>query len=185
MVEAFDTRPVVKEQVESLGGRFIELDSTEDTEDEGGYAKEASDHTHKKELALIDERASTSDVVITTAQIPNKPAPRLVLESAVKKMKPGSVIVDLAALQGGNCELTEKGKTVVKHGVTIMGPENIPSEMALESSLLYARNILNFILEITKEGKMNLDLDNEVVAGSLVTDKGELVHSALKNGVSD
>jgi NAD(P) transhydrogenase subunit alpha len=185
VVEAFDTRPVVKEQVESLGGRFIEIDSAEDTEDEGGYAKEASEHTHKKELALIDEHASLSDVVITTAQIPNKPSPRLVMESAVKKMKHGSVIVDLAALQGGNCELTEAGKTVVKHGVTIMGPSNIPSDMALESSLLYARNMLNFILEITEEGKMNLDLENEVVAGSLITDAGEIVHAALKNGVKD
>lgn len=178
-VEAFDTRPVVKEQVESLGAQFISLELQEkETEDKMGYAKELSEESHKKEMALIAKHAKETDIVITTALIPGKPAPVLITEETVKGMRPSSVIVDLAAEAGGNCALTEAGKEVEKYVVKIIGHTNLPSLIAEEASRLYARNVLNFLLEIFKEGK--LDFENEVVKGSLITYQGEIVHPRVQ-----
>lgn len=182
VVEAFDTRPAVKEQVESLGGRFIEVAMAEnETEDKGGYAKEISKESHEKELELIRKHAKNSDIVITTALIPNKPAPVLIPEQTVKEMKTGSVIVDLAVERGGNCPIAEPDREVVKHGVKIIGYTNLPSLIAAEASRLYARNVLHFVLELYKEGKIELSSENEVVAGSLLTHQGEVVHPGVKN----
>lgn len=175
VVEAFDTRPVVKEQVESLGGKFLQIDvGQEKTEDAGGYAKELSEETHRKEMALIAKHAKEADIIITTALIPGKTAPLLITEEAVKSMKAGSVIVDLAAETGGNCAVTEKGKEIVKHGVTIVGLLNIPSLAPFHASQLYARNVLNFLFEIYKKGKLSIDLGDEVVQGALATDPNHI-----------
>ena len=185
VVEAFDTRPAVKDQVESLGAKFVELEVAEhETEDKGGYAKELSKESHEKELKLISDRAKQADIVITTAQIPGKPAPVLIPEETVKGMKPGSVIVDLAIEGGGNCALTEAGRDVVKHDVAIIGRLNVPSLMPAQSSTLYARNIMNLLFEFYKEGKVNLDPKNEVVSGSLVTQDGKISQPDLQNAVS-
>ena len=178
LVEAFDTRPAVKEQVESLGGKFISLEIKSSAEDKGGYAKELSKEDHDRELELIAKHVHAADIVITTAQIPGKRAPLLIKEDAVKSMKSGSVIVDLAAEGGGNCALTEAGKTVIKHSVTIVGTRNFPSLMAAQSSQLYARNIAGLLFEILKDGKINLDLNDEVIKGSLITHGSKIVHEA-------
>jgi len=179
VVEAFDTRPVVKEQVESLGGKFIELELDREAEDAGGYAKELSEEEHKREQQLVAARAREADVIITTALIPGRPAPVLVPEDVVKGMRPGSVIVDLAAETGGNCELTEPGQTVFKHGVTIVGELNIPSLMALQSSQLYARNVLGLLMELYKDGEIQLDLENQIIAESLITHNGKVVNARM------
>ena len=184
VVEAFDTRPVVKDQVESLGAKFVELDTKEDTEDKGGYAKELSKESHEKELALIAQHAKAADIVITTAQIPGKPSPVLITEDTVRQMKPGSVIVDLAAEGGGNCMLTEAGRELVKHGVTIIGRLNVPSLMPNQSSSLYARNILNLLLEFYKDGKINLDPENEIIKGALITHEGKITQPDLEKAVA-
>ncbi|HXV28140.1 MAG TPA: NAD(P)(+) transhydrogenase (Re/Si-specific) subunit alpha, partial [bacterium] len=136
--------------------------------------------SHKQEIALIAQRAAEADIVITTALIPGKPAPLLLSEGTVKQMKSGSVIVDLAAEAGGNCELTEAGKEVEKSGVKIIGLTNLPSLMAEEASRLYARNVMGFLFEISKKGVLELDRDNEIVKGTLVTEKGEVVHPAVQ-----
>jgi len=181
LVEAYDTRPVVKEQVESLGARFIEIPIKEAAlEDKGGYAKELSKESHEEELRFIGKHVQNADIVVTTALIPGKKAPVLITEDAVKQMKKGSVIVDLAAEAGGNCVLTEPGKRAVKHGVQIIGELNIPSLLAQESSLLYARNIFNMMSEMYKDGKPAINENDEVIQGSLIVKAGELVHPALK-----
>jgi len=181
LVEAYDTRPVVKEQVESLGARFIEIPIKEVAlEDKGGYAKELSKESHEEELRFIGKHVQNADIVVTTALIPGKKAPVLITEDAVKQMKKGSVIVDLAAEAGGNCVLTEPGKRAVKHGVQIIGELNIPSLLAQESSLLYARNIFNMMSEMYKDGKPAINENDEVIQGSLIVKAGELVHPALK-----
>jgi len=181
LVEAYDTRPVVKEQVESLGARFIEIPIKEAAlEDKGGYAKELSKESHEEELRFIGKHVQNADIVVTTALIPGKKAPVLITEDAVKQMKKGSVIVDLAAEAGGNCVLTEPGKRAVKHGVQIIGELNIPSLLAQESSLLYARNIFNMMSEMYKDGKPAINENDEVIQGSLIVKAGELVHPSLK-----
>ena len=183
VVEAFDTRPVVKEQVESLGARFVALDvAHEEAEDEGGYAKELSAEHHKKELELIGGRLLRTDIVVTTAQIPGKAAPRLITAEMVKQMKPGSVIVDLAAESGGNCAFTELGKTVVKHGVTVIGPANLPGLMPVHASQMYSKNIGNLVLHLVGEDGMTLDFDDPITAGVMVTHGGKIVHPALQGG---
>ena len=183
VVEAFDTRPVVKEQVESLGARFVALDvAHEEAEDEGGYAKELSAEHHKKELELIGGRLLRTDIVVTTAQIPGKAAPRLITAEMVKRMKPGSVIVDLAAESGGNCAFTELGKTVVKHGVTVIGPANLPGLMPVHASQMYSKNIGNLVLHLVGEDGMTLDFDDPITAGVMVTHGGKIVHPALQGG---
>ena len=176
-VEAFDVRPVVKEQVESLGAKFIEVESgSEDGVGEGGYAKETTDDYKQKQQELIQERISIADAVITTALIPGKPAPILIPKSMVEKMKPGSVIMDLAAENGGNCELTQKDKVVEFNQVTIDGTSNIPGTMPVHATELYAKNICAFLLYMINDGKINIDLDDEIISGSLFTFDGKITH---------
>jgi NAD(P) transhydrogenase subunit alpha len=184
VVEAYDTRPVVKEQVESLGGKFVEVDMTgieAQTQDAGGYAREASPELLRRQQEAMTNRAIRSDVVITTALVPGRPAPKLISEDTVSKMAPGSVIVDMAAEAGGNCELTVPGEIVVRHGVTIIGLLNLPSTMPYHSSQMYAKNIQNLLaLLITKEGQLNLDFGDEIIAGTVITNAGEVVHEATR-----
>ena len=180
VIEASDVRPSVKEQVESLGGKFIDVPYETDEEREaavgvGGYAKPMPPSWLARQKAEVAKRVANADIVITTALIPGRPAPVLVTEEMVKAMKPGSVIVDLAAPQGGNCPLTEPGKTVVKHGVTLIGETNIASLVAADASALYARNLLDFLkLIITKEGALNIDMTDDIVAACLMTQGGEV-----------
>jgi NAD(P) transhydrogenase subunit alpha len=172
-----DVRPAVKEQVESLGGKFIDLPMAESGEGKGGYAKEMSKEFLEKQQAIIAEHVSSADAVITTAQIPGKPAPRLVTAATLQRMRPGSVIVDLAAEQGGNCELTEPGREVIKHRVLIMGQLNLPASMPFDASTLYARNVLELVLHVVKAGKLELDLEDEITKGTLLTHGGKVVHA--------
>ena len=181
VVQGFDVRAAVKEQVESLGAHFLEFDLGGDLEGAGGYAKELTPEQQARQQELMAEAIGKVDVVITTAAVPGRRAPVLVTETAVQLMKPGSVIVDLAAETGGNCELTEAGKTVVRHDVKILGPLNVPSTMAEHASQLYSRNIESLLgLMISEEGKLSLDFDDEVIAGACITREGEIVHEAAK-----
>jgi len=171
----------VKEQVASLGARFVELPvETKEAQDAGGYAKAQSEEFYMKQQRLLAEHAQASDVVITTALVPGQRAPQLISGEAVRGMRPGSVVVDLAAEQGGNCALTEPGKTVVKHGVTIHGPLNLPSTMAPQASQLYSRNITSFLLTMLKNGSLTLDLKDELIRGPLVIQGGEVMHAPTK-----
>ena len=169
VVSAFDVRPAAKEQVESLGAKFIEVPAEEAGETKGGYAREMSEEYKRKQSELIAETIKKNDIVITTALIPNKPAPVLITEDMVKTMKMGSVIVDLAAASGGNCPLTELDKVVEKHGVTLIGYANLPSHVAVDASALYARNLYNFVSTLLAEkGEINIKWDDELVKGTLV-----------------
>lgn len=183
VVSAFDVRPAVKEQVQSLGAKFIEVPSEEaqSAETKGGYAKEMSEEYKRKQQALIHETIKEQDIVITTALIPGKPAPVLIPEEMVKDMKPGSVIVDLAVAAGGNCPLSEPGKIVEKHGVKIIGYTNLPGRVAQDASALYARNVFNFVSHIyDKETRaLKFDLKDEIIAGTLLTYQGKIVHPSL------
>jgi NAD(P) transhydrogenase subunit alpha len=184
VVEAYDVRPTVKEQIESLGARFVELPiQAQDAQTSGGYAKAQSDEFYRRQQELLAEHAKTADVVIATALVPGKKAPVLISEDAVKGMKPGSVIVDLAAEQGGNCALTEPGKTVVKNGVVIQGPLNIPSTMAPQASLLFSRNVAAFVGAVVKDGAVSFDLSDQLVKGPMVLMKGEVVYEPLKEAL--
>ncbi len=175
VVEGFDVRPVVKEQVESLGATFIEHEEeSEDAEDSGGYAKELTEDKQEKDRDLLMKHAVLSDIVITTALIPGRPAPILITKEMVSGMKTGSVIVDLAAETGGNCELTEPGKEVVKEGVIICGPLNLPSDMAMQASQLYSRNISGLLLLMVKDGVLNLDFEDVIINDCCVTHQGEI-----------
>jgi NAD(P) transhydrogenase subunit alpha len=181
VVEAFDARPVVKEQVESLGARFVGLEVTvEEAQDAGGYAKQLSEEQHRRELELIAQFIGRADVVITTAQVPGKKAPLLITEEMVKGMKPGAVIVDLAVETGGNCALTEHGKTVVKHGVTLVGLTNLPRTMPVHASQMYSRNVANLLLHLAGPDGVKLDLEDPITSGTMVTHAGTLTHPALK-----
>ncbi len=177
LVDAYDVRPVVKEQVMSLGAKFAEMPvEAKDAQDAGGYAKAMGEEFTRKQQEFLAQRAKTADVVITTALIPGARAPILITEEAVKGMRPGSVIVDLAAEAKGNCAITEPGKTVVKYGVTIHGPLNLPSTMAPESSRLYSRNISGLLQIMLKEGKLTIDTKDDVIKGSMVINAGQVVH---------
>ena len=184
VVSATDVRPAAKEQVESLGGKFVAVEDEEfrQAETAGGYAKEMSDAYKQKQAALIAETIKKQDIVITTAAIPGRPAPRLVSEDMVKTMKPGAVIVDLAVETGGNCELTQAGKVVTKHGVRVVGHLNVPGRLAEDASALYARNVLNLLqLVIDKETKaLKIDWDDEIIQGLCVTRDGAIVHPGLQ-----
>jgi proton-translocating NAD(P)+ transhydrogenase subunit alpha len=181
VVQAFDVRAAVKEQIESLGARFIELDlGLEDAEAAGGYARQLTDEEQQRQRELLADAIAEVDAVISTAAVPGRPAPLLVIEDAVKRMKPGSVIVDLAAETGGNCELTEPGETVVKHDVTIAGPLNLPSAMPDHASQLYARNVQSLLELMVDEGRLVLNFDDEVIAGACITRDGEIVHEGAK-----
>lgn len=181
VVEAFDVRPAVKEQVESLGARFLEADEDVTAEGEGGYAKELSEEQHEKELALIAGAISDTDIVVSTAQIPGREAPTLVTEEMVGSMRPGSVIVDLAAPSGGNCVLTRAGEDVTHHGVVIVGPENLPAEIPVHASQMYSKNIVTLVKELLDEdGAVALDFDNDVIGPATVTHAGEIRNERVK-----
>lgn len=181
VVEAYDVRPVVKEQVESLGAKFVEVPlEEENTETKGGYAKELSKDSQERQKQVVHDHVKKSDIVITTALIPGRPAPLLVTKEMVADMKAGSVIVDLAAENGGNCELTEAGKTVVANEVRIVGPVNLPSQLANHASLLYAKNILNLLNLLLKDGAPNFDFEDEILLNTTITHQGEVVSPMLK-----
>jgi NAD(P) transhydrogenase subunit alpha len=176
-VEAFDVRPEVKEQVESLGAKFVEIESqNNEGVGDGGYAKETSYDYKKQQELRIKERTAKSDLVITTALIPGKPAPVLINKDMVENMKRGSVIVDLASENGGNCELTQKDKVVNHNGVIIDGTSNFPATMQVHASQLYARNVSSFVNYMIKDGELNLDLEDVIIAGAMFTHKGEITH---------
>ncbi|MBB4664738.1 Re/Si-specific NAD(P)(+) transhydrogenase subunit alpha [Conexibacter arvalis] len=184
VVQGFDVRSVVKEQVESLGATFLEFDLGGDLEGEGGYAKELTPEQQAKQQELMAEAIGRVDVVITTALVPGRRAPILVTEEAVRKMKPGSVVVDLAGEAGGNCELTEPGETVVRHDVKIVSPLNLASTMAEHSSQLYARNIQALLDLMVRDGALTLDFDDEIIAGACITRGGEIVHEGASKAVA-
>lgn len=183
VVYAFDVRPAVKEQVQSLGGKFVEVDpeATKDAETAGGYAKEMSEDYKRKQADKIAETLAKTDIAICTALIPGRPAPVLITEEMVQGMRPGSVIVDLAVEAGGNCPLSEFDKVVVKHGVTLVGHGNVPSRLAVDASALFAKNLLNFISPLVdKETKtLTFNWEDEILKGSCVTRDGQIVHPAL------
>src|SRR5262249_42179909 len=180
-VWGYDVRPAVKEQVESLGAKFLEFDlEVSDAEDKGGYAKALSADASRRQQELLNERSKDFDVIITTALVPGRPAPRLITKETVAGMRPGSVIVDLAAEAGGNCELTELDQVVTKHGVTIHGPTNLPATMPVHASQLYARNVTELLREFIKDGALALQFDDEVIKGACVTHGGEIVNDAVK-----
>jgi NAD(P) transhydrogenase subunit alpha len=179
VVSAYDVRPAVKEEVQSLGATFIELE-LESQQGEGGYAREQSEEFLRKQRDLIGEHVARSDVVITTAAIPGRRAPLLVTGDMVKGMRPGSVIVDLASESGGNVELTQPGKDVEVSGVTIIGTRNVPSTMPLATSQLFARNVANLLLHLVKDGAINLDFEDEITKGGCVTHAGEIVNERAK-----
>ncbi len=183
IVTATDVRPATKEQVQSLGGKFVAVEDDEfkAAETAGGYAKQMSPEYQAKQAALVAEHIRLQDIVITTALVPGRRAPVLLTEEMVKTMKPGSVIVDMAVEQGGNCPLSEFGRIVEKHGVKIVGPANLPGELATDSSALFSRNLLNFITPmVDKETRaLKIDLNDEVVKGTLVTQNGQIVHPSL------
>jgi NAD(P) transhydrogenase subunit alpha len=188
VVEAYDTRPVVKEQVESLGAKFVEVDMTgieAQTQDSGGYAREASPELLRRQQETMANRAARSDVVITTALVPGRPAPKLIMADTVERMAPGSVIVDMAAEAGGNCELTVPGEiATTPNGVTIVGLTNLPSMLPVHASQMYSKNLQNLLaLMITKEGDLNVNFDDDIVKGTCITLNGEIVHEATKNAM--
>jgi NAD(P) transhydrogenase subunit alpha len=180
VVQGFDVRAAVKEQVESLGAKFLEFDLGGDLEGAGGYAKQLSDEQQERQQELMAEAIGKVDVVITTAAVPGRRAPILVTEKAVELMKPGSVIVDLAAESGGNCELSEPGQSIIRHNVKILAPLNVPSTMAEHASQLYARNIQALLGLMIEDGALKLDFDDEVIAGACITRGGEIVHEGAK-----
>jgi NAD(P) transhydrogenase subunit alpha len=185
VVEAYDTRPVVKEQVESLGAKFVALAlETKDAEAKTGYAKAQSEEFYQKQQQLMATSVAAADVVITTALIPGQRAPLLITAEAVQGMRPASVIVDLAAEQGGNCALTEPGEEVVKHGVVIAGPLNIASTLPLHASQLYARTVSNYLMHLTKDRQIQFNLEDELTRGPMVTRNGEIVHEVVKTAIA-
>ena len=175
-----DIRPAVKEEVQSLGGKFIEVETTENMQDERGYAKQASEEFLKKQKELIFKHVSEADIVITTALVPGKKAPVLVTEEMIKNMKPGSVVLDMAVEFGGNCEISEPGKTVKKYDVTIIGEPNLPSLVPTHSSEMYAKNLLALIQHIGKNGQVELKLEDEIVKGCLISRNGEVINDRIK-----
>ena len=175
IVTGFDIRRAAWEQIASLGGRPLELDFIPDAEAEGGYARPLTDEENQQVREALGENAAKQDVIVTTAAIPGRPAPVLITADAVRNMQPGSVIIDLAAESGGNCELTEAGETVVENGVKVVGPRNLPSMMAAPASQLYAKNLENLLgLLVSDEGELSLDFDDEIVAGACITHEGEI-----------
>jgi NAD(P) transhydrogenase subunit alpha len=183
VVSATDVRPATKEQVESLGGKFIAVEDEEfkQAETAGGYAKQMSAEYQRKQAELVASHIKNQDIIITTALIPGRPAPRLVTKAMVESMKPGSIVVDLAAERGGNCELTMPGETVEHHGVTILGPINLPGQVSGNASSLYARNLYAFIETMIdkKEGTVKINWDDDIVKGTALTRGGQIVHPSL------
>jgi len=185
VVEAYDTRPTVREQVESLGARFVEVDlETKDAEDKTGYARAQSEEFYTQQRQMMSRYVTGADVVITTALVPGRRAPVLITEEMVQGMRAGSVIVDLAAEQGGNCALTEPGQEVIRHGVAIVGLTNLPSTVPLHASQMYARTVTNFLMHLLQDGRVHLDLNDELTRGPLVVHQGEILHAAVKARLS-
>ncbi len=178
VVEGFDIRPAAKGEVESLGARFVQVE-LDQTATAGGYAREISDDEKKHEHDVIRQHVASADVVITTAQVPGKKAPMLVTKDMVAEMKPGSIIVDLAGQQGGNCELTEYGKQIVFNGVTIIGPENLPAQMAFHASQMYARNIFSLITHLVKDNALALDFNDQITSESCLTHQGKILNARV------
>ena len=183
-VQAYDIRPAVKEQILSLGVKFVELPlETGDAEDQGGYAKAQDEAFYKKQRELLGHVISTSDIVISTAAVPGKKAPILITAEMVAGMSPGSVIVDLAAERGGNCELTKPGETIVAHGVTIHGPENLSSTVPYHASQMYAKNVATFLLHLVKKGEVTLDMNDEITKETMMTKHGEVVQPRIREAL--
>ncbi|MHC4348474.1 MAG: Re/Si-specific NAD(P)(+) transhydrogenase subunit alpha [Planctomycetota bacterium] len=181
VVKAYDIRPAVKEEVQSLGAKFVELElEASEAQDKGGYAKAMDEEFYRKQRELMAETLTETHAVITTAAVPGKKAPVLVTEEMVKGMPSSSVIVDLAAERGGNCELTRADETVEAHGVTILGPTNLPSTVPYHASQMYAKNVQTFIFELLKEGELNYDMENEVIKETMVTRDGQVVHDRVR-----
>ena len=181
VVSAYDVRPAVKEQVESLGAKFVEMElETTGAEDKGGYAKEMGEEFIRKQRELMTKVVAENDIVITTAAIPGKKSPILVTEEMVKGMQPGSVIVDLAAERGGNCELTKAGETVVYNNVKIIGPINLPAMVAFHASQMYARNVTTFLQNMVKDGEINLNMEDEIISDTMVTRDGDVVNPRVR-----
>ncbi len=181
VVTGYDVRSATKEQVKSLGAKFVETGVS--AEGEGGYARELTDEEKQQQQAALVKEIANSDVVISTAAIPGRPAPRIISAAAVAAMKPGAVIVDLAAETGGNCELTVAGETVVEHNVKIVGPVNLPASLGRHASEMYARNLFNFIKPAIEEGELKIDWDDEVFAESVLTRDGEIKHDATRKAI--
>ena len=185
VVEAYDVRPAVKEEVQSLGAKFVQIEVQQDGEGTGSgeYAKEVSADVQRRQQELLAERVAAADIVITTAAVPGRPAPKLVSAEMVRAMRPGSVVVDIAAETGGNCELTAPGTVTVKEGVTIDATLNLPSQMPFHSSLLYANNVVNLLTHLAPEGELALDFDDEITAGAAVTHDGQIVNERVRDAV--
>jgi NAD(P) transhydrogenase subunit alpha len=184
VVEAFDIRPAVKEEVQSLGAKFVEVTLDEDTVAAGGYAKEISEAAKQRTQEVVTEHVKNADVVITTAQVPGKKAPVLVTEEMVAQMNPGSVIVDLAAEQGGNCAVTEPGKDVVRNGVTIIGPINLPSSMPVHASQMYAKNTSTLLQYLVKNDEVQLNFEDDIISSTCVTYAGEIRNQRIKDALA-
>ena len=181
VVEAFDVRSATREQVESLGAKFV--DTGVSAEGEGGYARELTPEEQAEQQKVLNERIAKADAVITTAAVPGRPAPRIITRAAVEAMQSGAVIVDLGAESGGNCELTQAGETVEHNGVRIIGPVNLPAELARHASEMYARNLLNFIQPAIEDGELKIDWEDEVFAGAVLTHDGEIKHEQTRNDI--
>lgn len=183
VVEAFDIRPAVKEEVQSLGAKFVEVQLKEETVAAGGYAKQVSEASKQRTQEVVAEHVKQADVVITTAQVPGKKAPLLVTEEMVAQMKPGSVIVDLAAEQGGNCACTEPGKDVQRNGVTIIGPINLPSLMPVHASQMYAKNLLSLVQLLVKDNALKLDFEDDIIEAACITHAGEIRNQRVRDAL--
>jgi NAD(P) transhydrogenase subunit alpha len=181
VVEAYDVRSATKEQVKSLGAKFV--DTGVSAEGSGGYARELTDEEKRKQQEILDSRIAAADAVVTTASVPGRPAPKIISRLAVERMRPGSVVVDIAAEQGGNCELTRTGEIVEHQGVKIIGPVNLPSDLAYNASEMYARNLLNFLKPALDKGELKIDWNDEVFAKSCVTHAGEIKHEATRTSI--
>ena len=179
IVHAFDVRPEVKEQIESLGGKFVEIEVA-DARGEGGYARELTDEEKNKQRQLMADTVAESDVVITTAAVPGKKAPMLIPADVVRRMIPGAMIIDLAAERGGNCELTRPDEVVVENGVTILGPTNMAATIPFHASQMFAKNVANLLVLIIKDGQLELNMEDEIIVGTLETDGGEIIHKMAR-----
>lgn len=183
VVDVFDTRPEVKEQVMSLGAKFVEVEGAADATSAGGYAVEQSDDYKRKQAEAIHKFATKADVIITTALIPGKPAPKLITKQMVDEMRPGSVIIDLASIMGGNCELTKDNESIIHNGVTIIGNSNLPSTMPSDASRMFSRNILNFLKLLLKDNAVNLNFEDEVISGTCIAHGGEVRHKPTRDAL--
>jgi NAD(P) transhydrogenase subunit alpha len=183
VVEAFDIRPAVREEVQSLGATFVGVELTEDTVAAGGYAQAVSASSQQREQDVLHQHIQRADIVITTAQVPGKQAPLLVTDAMVAAMQPGSVIVDLAAEQGGNCASTEVGQEVIRHGVKILGPCDVPSLMPAPASQMYAKNLMALLQHLISDGELHLDFTDEITHGACVTHAGEIRHELMRQAI--